>query len=61
MKYLAHIDKSLDSNIVSIYDVAMDIKDNPKECEEKRYYSLWYLTPMFPKIGEQKKSHFAFF
>ena len=60
MKYLAHVAPSLTSDIICIHDVAKDIKSNPKESESKRYYSLWYLTPMTARIGKQNKPHFAF-
>ena len=60
MKYLAHVAPSLTSDIICIHDVAQYIKSNPKESESKRYYSLWYLTPMTARIGKQNKPHFAF-
>lgn len=60
MKYLAHVENSLDSDIISIYEVLDGLKKSPKEFEKKRYYSLWHLTPMTPKAGLHKKPHFAF-
>lgn len=60
MKYLAHTKLSLDSPIISIYDVINGIKETPKLFEKQQYYSLWYLTPMTSKIGKSKAPHFAF-
>lgn len=60
MKYLAHTEPSLDSPIISIYDVINGIKKTPKLFEKQQYYSLWYLTPMTSKIGNSKAPHFAF-
>lgn len=60
MKYLAHTEPSLDSPIISIYEVINGIKESPKQFEKQQYYSLWYLTPMTSKIGKSKAPHFAF-
>lgn len=62
MKYLAHIDKSLNSRIISIYDVIQGLNgDTPQEWEERTYYSLWYNTPMIAKVNSVKqRPHFAF-
>lgn len=60
MKYLAHTAAALDSPIISIYEVIDGVKNNPKQFEKQKYYSLWYLTPMFPKVGKSKAPHFAF-
>lgn len=60
MKYLAHTSAKPDGPIISIYDVIKGIKENPKLFEKQEYYSLWYLTPMIPKLGKTIAPHFAF-
>ncbi|CAA0228101.1 conserved hypothetical protein [Tenacibaculum maritimum] len=62
MKYLAHIENSLESRIISIYDVIRGLNGNaPEEWESRTYYSLWYNTPMIAKVNSKKmKPHFAF-
>ena len=62
MKYLAYIENSLDSNVISIYDVHAGMNSkNPGVWEKREYYSLWYLTPMIAKVNTTKIApHFAF-
>jgi hypothetical protein len=62
MKYLAHMKSSLDSDIISIYDVHAGMNSrNPEVWEKREYYSLWYLTPMIAKVSSTKiNPHFAF-
>jgi len=62
MKYLAHLENNLDSKIISIYDVNKGLNGvNPREWEEKTYFSLWYNTPMIARVNSNKrKPHFAF-
>lgn len=62
MKYLAHIENKIESEIISIYDVIKGLNgENPCEWEERTYFSLWYSTPMIAKANTSKrKPHFAF-
>lgn len=60
MKTEAHISKSLDSGTISISQVIKRMKSNPKEYENRTYYSLWYLTPMYART-DVKTPHFAFY
>ncbi|WP_316820298.1 hypothetical protein [Pedobacter gandavensis] len=62
MKYLAHVEDSLGSEMISIYDVHAGMNSkNPGIWEKREYYSLWYLTPMIAKVSSTKITpHFAF-
>lgn len=62
MKYLAHLEKSLNSDIISIYEVHKGMHSNdPLIWENREYYSLWYNTPMVAKVNSIKIApHFAF-
>ncbi|CAM1334868.1 hypothetical protein [Tenacibaculum aestuariivivum] len=50
MKFRAHIENSVKSEIITIKKVidGMNSK-NPKKWEKRTYYSLTYLTPMYAK------------
>ena len=62
MKYLAHIQNDLTSDIISIYDVCKGLNSkDPSIWESREYYSLWYNTPMNARVNYKNKApHFAF-
>lgn len=62
MKYLAHLENSLNSEIISVYDVIKGQNgDNPQQWEGREYYSLWYRTPMSARVKSKEiKPHFSF-
>lgn len=61
MKYRAHTQPSLNSEIIYIHDVIKQISIDPKRKEhENKYYSLWYLTPMVARCKGRKTPHFAY-
>lgn len=59
MKYRAHVKPTTDSETISIFEVLDGIKSDPKAYQNRTYYSLWYLTPMYAKPGA-RTPHFAF-
>lgn len=61
MKYLAHIESSPQSKIVSIYDVVRGLASDAQYWDGRTYYSLRDCTPMIAKTASSKvHPHFAF-
>ncbi|WP_159086005.1 hypothetical protein [Flavobacterium faecale] len=62
MKYHAHLENNLNSEIVSIFDVKNGLNSKfPKIWENREYYSLSHFTPMKAVVNTKSKTpHFAF-
>ena len=60
MKLLAHISKSFDSQIVTVYEVFALRLENPEVWEGKEFYDIIKLRPMTPVNRGKKSSSFAF-